>query len=196
MAKSKRDTLAVELEHYCDDPDGFPINKFLQLGEGIGRDVLVVGEAPARDGWRISGKAFYNLEGKLIPTGKYLNELLDEFGLRIETCSFTDLVKCYVGQDRRLLKECGRKCWPIFVKQVRGMEFKLIIILGANTLEVWNDAAQTELRIGELSTCNLGGVDCYVLPIYHTSPQYPFGRTKNRGIVQRWHDDVERILSS
>jgi uracil-DNA glycosylase len=39
------------------------------------KDILLLGEAPANNGWRKSGKAWHDVNGKLIPSGKNLNEL-------------------------------------------------------------------------------------------------------------------------
>jgi len=45
-------------------------NSFIQGKSNI----LIIGESPAKNGWLISGKAFYNIEGKLQGTGKILNK--------------------------------------------------------------------------------------------------------------------------
>ena len=92
------------MEHYCEFPNEFPEHKFHQKGIGKGKYVLLVGESPAPNGWRKSGKACYSPEGKLLPTGKRLNELLTEFGLSVEICGFTELSKCFVGKYRKQLQ--------------------------------------------------------------------------------------------
>ena len=38
--------------------------------------ILILGESPAKDGWIVSGKAFYNKDGKLQASGKILAKLL------------------------------------------------------------------------------------------------------------------------
>jgi uracil-DNA glycosylase family 4 len=182
-------------EHYCQEPANFPIDKFLQRGEGRGAKVLVVGEAPARNGWRKSGRAFYTPTGKLMPSGRYLNELLAELDLSIEMCGFTDLVKCYVGTDRWLLKECGRGCWPIFIRQVGDNDFSLIITLGAETLKILNRAAGTNFAVGELSVIPIGGKDRHLLPLFHTSPINSSNRPRNRAILQAVTPAVRAILA-
>ena len=185
----------MDHEHFCEDPSSFPPDKFLQAGRAVGTKVLIVGEAPAPNGWRKSGRAFYSPDGKLLSSGRNLNNLLQPFGLTIETCGFTDLVKCYVGKDRRLLFECGRKCWPIFLRQLHGHEFKLVVTLGVTTLEILNTAAGVNFPIGELSTFRIADNEYALLPLYHTSPINPHNHTKNRGILQRWHDDLQGLLT-
>ena len=83
----------MDTEHYCINIDEFPPTKFLQIGRGKGQDILVVGEAPAPNGWRKSGRAFYTPEGKLLPTGRNLNKLLEPFEVTVEDISFTELIK-------------------------------------------------------------------------------------------------------
>ena len=55
--------------------------------------ILVLGESPAKDGWIVSGKAFYNKDGKLQATGKVLQKLLNLCGLDIEDINFTECCK-------------------------------------------------------------------------------------------------------
>jgi hypothetical protein len=93
-------------EHHCDDPEGFPLNGFLQRPcTEKGAKVLIVGEALAPNGWRKSGQACYDVNGKRLKTGENLNTLLRNFDLNVESCGFTDLAKCYVGNDARLKRE-------------------------------------------------------------------------------------------
>lgn len=172
-------------EHYCDSIESFPTDKFLQLGLGVGRKILIVGEAPAPNGWRKSGRAFYTPEGKLLPTGKNLNLLLEEYKLSVETCSFTELVKCYVGKDRKLLTKCGSKCWPIFVTQLNSYAFTFLIILGVKTLELFNLYSSSALPIGEISELIIESKKYKVLPLYHPSPISPIGHKNNLEIVKR-----------
>ncbi len=162
-------------EHHCDDPK----SHFLQSGEGKGARVLIVGESLAPDGWRKSGRAFYDAKrDKLIPTGQNLNALLQGFGLSVDghgescRCGFTDLVKCYVPGNKALLYECGHRCWPIFERQLKSYDFKLLILLGVDTLKIFNREAGTELRVHELQTVKVFGSEYSVLPIYHPSRPY------------------------
>lgn len=172
-------------EHYCKNIEDYPLDKFLQLGTRVGRKVLILGESPAPNGWRKSGKAFYTVEGKLLPTGKNLNKLLESYDLSVETCGFTELVKCYVGKDRHLLNDCGEKCWEIFIKQLRKYKFSFILILGVKILEIFNKYAETNLEIGKISKINIEGNSYEVLPLYHPSPISPIGHKNNVEIFKR-----------
>lgn len=105
--------------HVCKNINVFPLDKFHQLGKGNGESLLIVGESPAPNGWIISGKACYRPDGKILPTGKRLNELLLPFNISVETSGFTELSKCFVSK-RSELEACSKKCWPIFLNQISG----------------------------------------------------------------------------
>ncbi|KKR56141.1 MAG: hypothetical protein UT93_C0004G0019 [Candidatus Woesebacteria bacterium GW2011_GWF1_40_24] len=171
-------------EHYCQNSLSLPLDKFHQIGTGKGKDVLIVGESPAENGWRKSGKAFYNPEGKILPTGKRLNLLLSPFNLSVETCGFTELAKCFVGKNRKALERCSLGCWPVFLKQLESIDYKLIIILGVKTLEIFNKLNKTELKTGTLSKTKVNGKDYAILGIYHPSPINPQGQKRNKIIFE------------
>lgn len=175
-------------EHFCQNPDSFPLKKFHQKGTGKGKSILIVGESPAENGWRKSGKAFYSPEGKILPTGKRLNQLLSRFSLSVEKCGFTELAKCFVGKNRKLLEKCSKSCWPIFLKQLKSADYKTIIILGARTLEIFNRLCKTEIKIGIISKAKIGNKYYFVLAIYHPSPINPYGQKRNQTIFNSIKD--------
>lgn len=182
------------MEHYCESPNEFPIDKFHQRGVGKGKYVMLVGESPAPNGWRKSGKACYTPEGKLLPTGKRLNELLAEFGLSVEICGFTELSKCFVGKNRKQLETCSQKCWPIFLKQLASSKYKLIVILGVETLRIFNLISGLNLHIGKLEKAYVGNKDYIILAIFHPSPINPNGSVKNKEIFQGLQSSINKIL--
>ncbi len=142
----------------------------MRLGAGEGRSVLIVGESPAPCGWRLSGRPFYTPEGRILPSGRYLSEVLRAVGLSVDTCSFTELVKCYVAGDRARLDRCGQKCWSILARQLQHYGFRLVILLGVKTLGIANRNLGTRLQLGELSDISVGDRHYKVLPIFHPSP--------------------------
>jgi len=160
----------------------------------MGKRVLLIGESPAANGWRKSGKACYTPEGKLLPTGKRLNELLSDLDLSVEICGFTELSKCFVGKNRKQLLSCSRKCWPIFLKQLGLCEYKLLIILGVETLKIFNLLSHSNLQTGVLDKIELEGKDYFTLPIFHPSPINPSGRAKNKEIFQRYYISLNKII--
>jgi len=179
-------------EHYCKEPYKFPFNKFYQPGSGNGKHILIVGESPAENGWRKSGKAFYDIEDKILASGKRLNLLLFEFGLSVETCGFTELAKCFVGKNRKALFNCSKGCWSIFLKQLGFEDYELIILLGVQTLTVFNKLSNLNLKIGRLSKAILNDKEYYLLPIYHPSPINPYGFKRNHLIFEK--QDIKQLL--
>lgn len=184
----------IDEEHYCDDPTNFPIAKFHQLGLGNGKYVLIVGESPAPNGWRKSGKAFYSPEGKILPTGKRLNLLLKTVNLSVEECGFTELSKCFVGKNRKALDRCCQLCWPIFLKQLESANYKLIIILGIKTLEIFNIINDSEVQAGIISKANINRKSYFILPIYHPSPVNPYSQKKNEEIFKLTGNRLIKIM--
>jgi len=168
--------------HFCNEPNKFPLDKFHQIGSGKGKHILIVGESPAAKGWRVSGKAFYDINHKMLPTGKRLNALLSLINLSIEKCGFTELAKCFINGNRKVLEKCSKGCWPIFTKQLKKVDYKLILLLGVRTLEIFNKIIKTELKIGVISKIKINDKNYSILPIYHPSPINPHGQKKNQEI--------------
>jgi uracil-DNA glycosylase family 4 len=148
--------------------------------------MLIVGESPAPNGWRTSGRAFYSPDGRLLPTGRNLNAVLERFGLDVGACSFTELVKCFVGKDRHLLDACGARCWPIFVEQVSATRCSAIVLLGKTTLRVFNRmcCASVDIEMGVPTSVVVAGARRSVLALHHPSPVNPFGHRRNLDIVE------------
>lgn len=180
-------------KHICDNISSFPISKFHQLGKGMGRKVLIIGESPAPNGWRVSGIACYDPKGKILPTGRRLNELLSPFGVSVETCGFTELSKCYVSK-RKELKACSEKCWPIFLRQIKGKRYRLFILLGVHTTKTFSSLIHKDLSIGELNTAIVGNRRYQVLPLYHPSPINPYGHDKNKKIFRELNTKIRSVV--
>lgn len=179
--------------HVCDSIESFPIDKFHQLGKGNGQKLLIIGESPAPNGWILSGMACYRPDGKILPTGKRLNELLAQFNLSVEVCGFTELVKCFVSK-RTELKECAEKCLPILFKQLQRTQYKLLIVLGVQTTKILSGIINQELTVGEIQNIKLNNKTYSILPIYHPSPINPTGHSKNKRIFKRLSKDITDLL--
>lgn len=181
-------------EHFCSDTDNFPIDKYFQRGAGLGGGVLIVGESPAENGWRKSGKAFYSPEGRLLATGRRLNELLVEFDLDVSKCGFTELSKCFIGNNRKILGDCCKKCWPIFEKQVKNSDCSLLITLGVIPAKTLGEILGREIEMGKMTELFIGVKMRKLLPIYHPSPANPWGRQKNRQIFDKYRMELSKII--
>ena len=87
------------------------------VSKGTNNDIVILGEAPANNGWRKSGVAFYGINGKLLSSGVVLQKLLDELNLKIEDVYFLEAIKCYVKQ-RKNLNVCGKNCRDYLIRQL------------------------------------------------------------------------------
>lgn len=179
--------------HVCNNIDEFPLDKFHQLGKGQGNRLLIVGESPAPNGWIISGKACYRSDGKILPTGKRLNELLKPFNLSVEICGFTELSKCFVSK-RSELELCSKKCWPIFLDQIDKKNYKLIILLGVQTTKIFSRLINNKLTIGEITDIILKNRHYKILPIFHPSPINTTGHPKNQILFKKQYKTISCIL--
>ena len=186
--------LAYNGQHVCDDISSFPLDKFFQKGTGRGKKVLIIGESPALNGWIKSGRAFYTTEGKLVPSGRNLNKLLLSLDLTVDICGFTEIVKCFLGKDRKTILNCGIKCWPIFISQLESENFKLIITLGKETIRVFDEILDFKHEIGKLSKVKINQKDYLLLPIYHPSPISPNNHNRNTEIMTQLNNELNFLL--
>ncbi len=87
--------------------DKFPNDSTVFLGKD--NDIVLVGEAPANNGWRKSHKLWCDMNGKVLPSGVVLQKLLDIIDRNIFETTFLESVKCY-PLERKNLKTCSNNC--------------------------------------------------------------------------------------
>lgn len=152
----------------------------------LGKDnrILILGEAPAKNGWRISGRAWYEPSGKITATGKILKQLLSEIGLTLEDLSFTEAVKC-APLAPKFLKECGKNCYPFLLRQLEILKPKIIIPLGVRATELILPKFN---KFSDVVGCSHQTKFGIVIPIYHPSPISPIGYKANVPIMQTIKD--------
>lgn len=167
--------LACDGQHICNNISKFSLDKFFQRGANRGKKVLIVGESPALNGWIKSGKAFYTIDGKLVPSGRNLNKLLLQLGLSVDICGFTEIVKCFLGKNRKTIVECGKKCWPIFLKQLESE--------GKETGRVFNEILDNNFEIGKLSKVKISQRD-----------YTPFNHKRNTEILMLLNNELNILL--
>jgi DNA polymerase len=148
----------------------------------IGKDnrILLLGEAPAKNGWRVSGRAWYSPDGTITATGKILKKLLAEIGLVLEDLYFTEAIKCTPSSPKHL-KECGKNCEFFLKEQIGIIKPKIIIPLGVRATELLLPNFQKFSDVvGRVHETEFG----LVIPIYHPSPISPIGYKANIPIMQ------------
>lgn len=163
--------------------DKFPDDVTVFLGKD--NDIVLVGEAPANNGWRKSHKLWIDLNGKVLPSGFVLQKLFDIIDRNIFETTFLESVKCY-PLERKNLKTCSSNCKNIMLEQLKILNPKLIITLGEfptrNSLDFkFNKFADVVGKIYEVN-------DYKILPIYHPSPISPKSYTGNIPIFEKLRD--------
>lgn len=143
----------------------FPNSNTVYLGKN--NDIVLIGEAPANNGWRKSKMLCKDVNGKVLPSGVILQKLFDIIEKDIFETTFLESVKCY-PKERKNLKKCSNNCKKYMIKQLRILNPKIIIALGEfPTRNILN------FKFNKFSDVvgNIYEIDGYkVLPIYHPSP--------------------------
>lgn len=148
-------------------------------------DILLIGEAPAKNGWRISGKVWRDAHGNMIASGRRLQKLLSLCGLELLDCPFTEAVKCY-PTSRNCLRDATRRCFSILEAQLTLLSPKIVIPLGkAPTETLLADKAPFAALVGKTHMLRVNGQTIAVFPIYHPSPASPLSWKGNVELMPR-----------
>lgn len=153
-------------------------------------NLLILGESPAKDGWIVSGKAFYNKDGKLQATGKTLNKLLNICNLSIDDINFTEVCKCII-EDRKTLSKCSNNCKDILFKQLENIDCDIIMPMGKYPTETILGRKINKLAdiVGIRENIKIVNTTKIVIPIYHTSPANPKCFLGNEPIFKNLKND-------
>ena len=163
--------------------DKFPNDKTVFFGKD--NDIVLVGEAPANNGWRKSHKLWKDVNGKILPSGVVLQKLFDIIDRDIFETSFLESVKCY-PLERKNLKTCSKNCKNIMLEQLKILNPKLIITLGEFPTR---NLLDFEFKKFADVVGNIYEVKGYkILPIYHPSPISPKSYTGNIPIFEKLRD--------
>ncbi|MCI8460506.1 MAG: hypothetical protein HFE81_03845 [Bacilli bacterium] len=146
----------------------FPNSPTIYLGKD--NNIVLIGEAPANNGWRKSHMLWKNPTGKVLPSGIILQKLFDIIDRNIFDTTFLEAVKCY-PLERKHLKTCSINCKEIMNKQLKILSPKIIITLGEfPTRNLLNFKFKKFADV----VGNIYEIEGYkILPIYHPSPISP-----------------------
>lgn len=174
--------------HLCQDKvEKFPNANTVYLGKN--NDIVLIGEAPANNGWRKSGMLWKDITGKVLPSGVVLQRLFDIINRDIFETTFLESVKCY-PVERKNLKECSNNCKQYMLNQLDILKPKLIITLGEfptrNLLE--HKFKKYSDVVGTIHKVN----NYYILPIYHPSPISPKSYKGNLPIFEYLKDWMDK----
>lgn len=167
--------------------------EFDTVSFGKCKDLLFIGESPAKNGWCITGRAFYDVNNKVLPTGKILDKLLSIIDLGIDDITFTEACKCQVP-ERKNLKECSINCSEFLKKQILKIDPKILIPLGDHPTKIILKDLVKYKNFGEVAgkvfSINIKGKEYKVVPIYHPSPISPIGYKGNVEIFKHLKDII------
>ena len=157
----------------------FPNSRTVSIGRNS--DIVILGEAPANNGWRKSGVAWYDINHKLLPSGVVLQKLLNLVNLKLEDTYFLEAIKCY-PKDRKYLNKCGNNCRQFLFKQLDIINPKIVLALG-------DSATKTILNVNYKKFSDVVGKEFEVngfkvIPIYHPSPISPLSYKGNEEIFK------------
>ena len=167
----------------------FPNSNTVSIGKKS--DIVILGEAPANNGWRKSGIAWYDENHKLLPSGVVLQILLKTIDYTLDDIYFLEAIKCF-PKDRKYLKECSDNCRKYLLEQLKLIDPQIILTLG--------DAATRSLLNFKYSKFGDVVGQCYdyngydVIPIYHPSPISPLSYNGNEKIFENVIKEKVRVL--
>lgn len=146
----------------------FPNSKTVSIGKN--NKIVILGEAPANNGWRKSGIAWYDINHKLLPSGVIMQKLLDIININLEDTYFLEAIKCY-PKDRKYLNKCSINCRKFLLKQLEVINPKIILSLGDSATKTildikykkYSDVVGKEYKLNNMT----------IIPIYHPSPISP-----------------------
>lgn len=163
----------------------FPNDATVFLGKDT--DIVLIGEAPANNGWRKSHRLWCDINGKVLPSGVILQKLFKIIDRDIFETTFLESVKCY-PLERKNLKICSKNCKNIMLEQLNILKPKLVITLGEFPTRNLLDFKFAKFAdvVG-----NIYEVNGYkILPIYHPSPISPKSYKGNLPIFEKIKREV------
>ena len=173
---------------------GYMVEKFANdatVSLGKKSEIVILGEAPANNGWRKSGIAWHDENHNLIPSGVVLQRLLKIIDYTLDDTYFLEAIKCY-PKNRNYLKECSNNCKRYLIEQLSIINPQIILTLG-------DIATRSLLNIKYSKFGNVAG-KCFsyngydVIPIYHPSPISPLSYNGNVDIFENVIKEKVKIL--
>ena len=170
----------------------FESSKTVSMGKN--NDIVILGEAPANNGWRKSGIAWYDVKHKLLPSGVVMQKLLNIINIKLEDTYFLEAIKCY-PKDRKYLSKCSINCKSYLLKQLNIIKPRVVLSLGDATTKTILDIKYKKFSDVVGKRYDIDGMT--IIPIYHPSPISPKSYTGNIDIFNELKDiinDDVRVL--
>lgn len=167
-----------------------PVCSHVKTGKS---NILIIGESPAKNGWLVSGRAFYDVNGNLQATGKILQKLLNLCDLTIDEIYFTECCKCHIS-DRSKLKECSLNCSRFLFEQLECLEIEIVLTMGAFATQIFFDKKVDKFSsiVGKEFEYAYKGKNYKVIPIYHCSPVNPLSFKGNEELFIKLKNFIKK----
>ncbi|KAI4452195.1 hypothetical protein C823_006777 [Eubacterium plexicaudatum ASF492] len=187
--KDRLDLLEDEIYRcsLCSNVDKF-MSKTIHYGSNC--NLLFIGEAPAKSGWRITGKVWTGSDGKIIPSGKVFEKLLQIIGLELFDASFTEAIKCYPSSGK-VTATNNKYCEKHLNNLINILKPNLLVPMGTHAARNLLETTQPISQIaGKIYTSSKFEYNIRIMPIYHPSPISPMGYKNNIEIFE----NLKRII--
>lgn len=120
-------------------------------------DILFIGEAPGKDE-DLYGRPFVGRAGQI------LNKWIEES--KLSNYAIINIVKCRPPNNRKPLKSEIRACLPHFINQIKELNPKLIVALGATAISVLIDRSEVLSNVGKVFKSRFGDVMVFPHPSF------------------------------
>ena len=167
----------------------FENNTTVSIGKR--NDIVILGEAPANNGWRKSGIAWYDKNHKLIQSGVVLQKLLRIIDYKLEDIYFLEAIKCF-PKDRKYLKLCSNNCRKYLIEQLQIINPQLILTLGDTATRSLLEINYSKFGDVVGQSFSYNGYD--VIPIYHPSPISPLSYNGNVELFETTIKEKVKVL--
>lgn len=163
----------------------FPSSKTVSIGKN--RNIVILGEAPANNGWRKSGIAWYDVNKKLLPSGVVMQKLLDILDIKLDDTFFLEAIKCY-PKNRKYLNKCGNNCRKYLLRQLDIINPKVVLVLGDAAFKTILDVKYK--KFSEVVGREFMLDNIKIIPIYHPSPISPLSLKGNIPIFEKLKEEL------
>lgn len=151
------------------------------FGEGnLHAGIMLIGEGPGYYEDEL-GRPFVG------PSGELLDKILGACGFtRWEHVYIANIVKCRPPQNREPLPEERLACLPYLKKQIRLIDPRIIVLLGATALK---GLISAEMKISEIRGTWIEWEKRIVMPTYH-----PAALLRNPSLKKDSWDDFKKVV--
>lgn len=182
--KSKRallDQIATDIANDNVCPHLAKTATHLVMGDGNpDADIVFLGEAPGKNEDE-QGKPFVGA------AGKFLNEMLEDIGLKREDVYITNTVKYRPPNNRDPLPEEKQAFFPYLKRQLQVIQPKLIVTLGKHGMETFLPGMKISQIHGQPKRVH----GLVIMPLYH-----PAAALYNSGMRQTLMEDFRKITKT